>query len=233
MKRSELVEELDRRGIAVHHNWTVPELRSILLEQKELEKPPKGENPVKGLTKMTLAELSAEATRLEISMPPVPTRGLLMRLIRDVKSTPGQTLVTFGKFKGWMYQEVPLGYLQWSMQEVKANPNSSPDLVRLATWAQGEVERRQKTASSSTEVAKDPEANAVVPPPKMKDLGRHGGYSDASWSRVSGCSSRRGVARRGPEIISDSDLEDEGEDPNLTIKKLEDRISALKKRNPN
>ena len=78
MKRSELVEELDRRGIAVHHNWTVPELRSILLEQKELEKPPKGENPVKGLTKMTLAELSAEATRLEISMPPVPTRGLLM-----------------------------------------------------------------------------------------------------------------------------------------------------------
>ena len=152
-----------------------------------------------------------------------------MRMIRDAKNTPGQTVVTFGKFKGWMYQEVPMGYLQWSLQEMRSNPSAHPELVKLATWAATEVERREKSSSSRMSMAKDPEANAVVPPPKMKDLPRHGESSDASWSRVTN-SSRRGLARRGPEVISDSDLEDQDEDSNQTIKKLEDRIAALKKR---
>lgn len=39
--------------------------------------------------------------------------------------------------------------------------------------------------------------------------------------------------RRGPEVISDSDLDEEPEDANLTIKKLEDRLAALKKRGAN
>lgn len=220
------------RGVTVHPNWSVPELRSILLEQLELEKPAKNENSMKGLTKLSLAELISEAEKLQITMPPKPTRGLLMRMIRDTKSTPAQTLVTFGKFKGWMYQEIPLGYLQWSVQETRANQNSHPDLVRLAAWAQGEIERREKATSSGTQVQKDPEATAVIPPPRLKAMGRQSDSSDTSWSRVaSSCQKPR--VRRGPEVISDSDIDEETEDANLTIKKLEDRLAALKKRGAN
>jgi hypothetical protein len=229
MRKGELTEELERRGVPVHANWSVPELRSILIEQRELEKPAAQTNPLKGLTKMSLPELVTEAEQLQLTMPAKPTRGLLMRMIRDSKSAPGQTVVSFGKFKGWMYHEIPQGYLQWSIQEVKANQNSHPDLVRLATWAQGEMDRRQKASGSGIPVAKDPETMAVVPPPKMKALARHSEASDASWSRVGGYS-RKGNTRKGPQVISDSDLEEEDEDTNLTIKKLEDRIAALKKR---
>jgi hypothetical protein len=34
-------------------------------------------------------------------------------------------------------------------------------------------------------------------------------------------------------VISDSDIDEETEDANLTIKKLEDRLAALKKRGAN
>eukprot|EP00435_Cladocopium_sp_Y103_P059369 s39_g21.t1 len=224
---------LECRGVPIHPKWTVPELRSILIEQLETDKPAKGENPLKGLTKLSLDELVAEAEKLKITMPAKPTRGLLMRLIRDSKSTPGQTIVSFGKFRGWMYQEVPVGYLQWNVQEVQANQNCHPDLARLATWAQGEMERREKAASSGVNVLKDPEANAVVPPPRLKSMSRPGDSSDASWSRVGSSSQKSSAHAVGPEVISDSDIDNEEEDPNLTIKKLEDRIAALKKRGPN
>ena len=231
MKRHGLVEELEMRGVAVNRSWSVPELRSILIEQKEVEKPPKTDTGVKGLTKLSLSELVTEAEALSMVMPPKPTRGLLMRMIRDAKATPGQTVVSFGKFKGWMYHEIPQSYLEWSIQETKSNANAHVDLVRLATWAQGELEKRQsKQAGYATSASKDPEAVATVPPPKFKDMARHGSSSDSSWSRVGACSRRGAATRRGPEIISDSDLEEEPEDTNLTIKKLEDRIAALKKR---
>lgn len=39
------------------------------------------------------------AVELNLEMPPKPTQRLLMRMIRDCKATPGQTVVSFGRFK--------------------------------------------------------------------------------------------------------------------------------------
>ena len=84
----------------------------------------------------------AEAEKEQIPLPAKPTRGLMMRLLRDARNTPGSTVVPFGRYKGFMYQEVPARYLDWAMKEVKANPNAHEDLVRLATWASLEMDRR-------------------------------------------------------------------------------------------
>eukprot|EP00435_Cladocopium_sp_Y103_P070748 s785_g36.t1 len=48
----------------------------------------------------------------------------------------GQEVVCFGSYKGYMYKEVNEPYLQWAMEEVASNPQHSPDLARLARWAQ-------------------------------------------------------------------------------------------------
>ena len=112
MKKAQLLAELNERGVVVHTSWTVPELRQILIEQRDLEKPPSAVNDkMKGLTSLKLQELVDLAEKEGISLPTKPTRGLMIKLIRDHRSTPSQTVVPFGRFKGYMYQEVPEPYL--------------------------------------------------------------------------------------------------------------------------
>ena len=55
-----LVDARFSHGVTTHPIWTAPELRSILVEQRQLEKPKK-EDGAKGLTKMTLQRLVEEA----------------------------------------------------------------------------------------------------------------------------------------------------------------------------
>ena len=186
MKKSQLLAELGERGVTVHPNWTVPELRSILVEQRPLERPPKEEDKMKGLTKMTLAQLVAEAEKEGIQMPAKPTRGLMMRLLRDARTTPGCTIVPFGRYKGWMYQKVPAQYLPWAIREIKNDPNAHEDLVRLATWGSQEMERRDAAPGyvKKKDVGRDPEALAVVPPPSMASEKWPASSSEGSWAKV-------------------------------------------------
>lgn len=185
MKKAQLIAELTERGITVHPSWTVPELRSILVEQRQLEKPSQEEDRMKGLTKMTLAQLIAEAEKGHIPMPAKPTRGLLMRLLRDSRTTPSNTVVPFGRYKGWMYHEVPMGYIQWAIKEIKQNPKAHEDLVRLGSQ---EIERRATSLgmAAKTDLGRDPEALAVVPPPATTLEKGMSSSSEASWSKVSG-----------------------------------------------
>lgn len=44
-------------GALVHANWTAPELRQILIEQRALEKPGQETDKMKGLTSLKLEEL--------------------------------------------------------------------------------------------------------------------------------------------------------------------------------
>ena len=77
MKKAQLLAELNERGVVVHTSWTVPELRQILIEQRDLEKPPSAVNDkMKGLTSLKLQELVDLAEKEGISLPTKPTRGL-------------------------------------------------------------------------------------------------------------------------------------------------------------
>lgn len=233
MKKPQLLDALEARNVVVHPSWTVPELRQILLEQMGKDKPAKAENALKGMSKMTLAELIKESEKLEISMPAKPTRGLLMKLIRDAKSTPHDTVVTFGKFRGWMYKELPPNYVKWSIQETEANEGSSDELRRLAAWGKQQKMTHEDKDSQPTDLDTDPEARAVIPPPKIKDLQRSRASSDASWGKVNATTKSR-ARPRVEEVISDSefDMDEDGQemDANAEIRRMEARIAALKKR---
>lgn len=83
MKKEQLLQELNE---VVHRSWTAPELRQILIEQRSLEKHhPAGRE---------------DGEQTGVQLPSKPTRGLMIKLIRDARSTPAQTVVPFGRFKG-------------------------------------------------------------------------------------------------------------------------------------
>ena len=112
-------------GVPAHASWTVPELRTLLMEARSAQEHPskKEADVMKGLTKCSLPELIKMATDQGITLPAKPTRGWLLLSLRPSKSTLAETIVPFGKFKGWLYREIPLGYLDWAIKECKANPN--------------------------------------------------------------------------------------------------------------
>lgn len=95
--------------------------------------------------------------------------GLSLKKLRESAQSTGDQVVVFGRYRGWFYHEVPKEYLNWVMTEMKANPNASDDLVRLATWAQKDAARSQdvKRELRAPAAGRDPEAMAVVPPPQV------------------------------------------------------------------
>lgn len=189
MNREALLEELNGYRVVVHPQWTVPELRQTVIEQREVRYPKEEANPAKGLTKMSLSELVQKAIELNVEMPPKPTRGLLQKLIRDQVQPPGEHVMTFGKFRGWLYQEVPEEYMEWAIRERKANTNCSPDLILFVNWATVELQRRYNKAKEKGgyRTVDDPEVKAVVPPP---DLASVRSWRSSTESSVSAMSSK-------------------------------------------
>ena len=87
MNKPVLTATLTALGVPVRPEWTVPELRSLLSEQRDAEKTTSSE--LKGLSGMKLDQLIQKCKDLNIQLPPKPTRGLLTRMIRDrVPATP-------------------------------------------------------------------------------------------------------------------------------------------------
>lgn len=158
MNKAQLTAALVELEVVVRKEWTVPELRSTLLEQKELLGCTK-HKPL-GLSHLRLDQLKEKCIQEGLALPEKINRGLLMKMLRDNVAPSGEEMVPFGRYKNYKYNEVPENYLEWAMEEVKANENHSPDLGRLARWAQA---RRQARGTGSS--AGDPESNAVIPPP--------------------------------------------------------------------
>ncbi|CAE7917780.1 RE2 [Symbiodinium sp. KB8] len=154
MKKPELLEELKRHGVPVHPKWTVPELRSVLGEERAKKQ---GTTPQKGLSSMTLDELRTTAEELRIDYPKTANKGALMRMIRDTTQDVSERLMTFGRYKGYLYREVPPGYRRWAREEVARNTNASNDLVMFAAWAERELHSQTPAAYH------DPEAAAMIP----------------------------------------------------------------------
>jgi len=162
MKRDELADELVKMGCPVRPDWTVPELRSLLIEKMDLQGDQS--HKTKGITHMCLQDLTAKCLEEGLALPPKPTRGLLMRMLRE-NTPPGDTeKVCFGSYKGYMYKEVNPQYLEWAMREVAANPQHSPDLARLAQWAQARQTRPPPAGAASG--SGDPEQSPSLPVPE-------------------------------------------------------------------
>ena len=106
MNKAELVETLIQMGVSVRKEWTVPELRSIVSEQRGADQ----RKELKGLSK---------CREMGVDIPPKPTRGLLMRMIRDSVPATQDEVVPFGRYKGYRYCEVPFSYLEWAIVETK------------------------------------------------------------------------------------------------------------------
>jgi uncharacterized protein (DUF3820 family) len=196
MNRPELLVALDALQIPVHPRWTVPELRQTLIEQTRVEVDATP-SALKGLSKMNLADLKTRCDEEGVSLPDKPTRGLMIKLLREKVQPAGEQVVTFGKYKSWMYKEIPETYLRWAIKETGANANSSPDLVKLANWAKEDLEKRatQARVAGAVPASEDPEVKAKYPPPPMSLPG-----SSASWSVVSGgYTSQRGKGTAVPK----------------------------------
>ena len=230
MRRENLVNELEGYGVPVHPRWTVPELRQTLIEQREVRFPKGESNPATGLTKLKLEELIAKAKELDIEVPVKPTRGLLLKMIRESIQPPGEHVMTFGKYRSWLYQEVPEEYMDWAVKEVRANSNSSPDLRLFAKWAQDEMNTRKNRAKSRGLVlpAEDPEVKAVIDPPDVSSV--------RSWrSSVSQASTLRSTGKDKRQL-EETIEELNGMQPDLTeedkeeLMKLETKLAAMRQK---
>ena len=134
MNKTELLAEAVRVGLVVHRTWSNEELKAILREYRENHKDEDGKIAMRGLAGLTLPELKAKADSMAIHYPSGITKGNLLRLIRDNVNTPGNELMTFGRYRGFEFQEVPTSYGEWAVMEANRSDNASPDLVRFAKW---------------------------------------------------------------------------------------------------
>ena len=233
MNKESVRAELRQREITFHQSWTVPELRTVLMEARAQDPNcKKAENHMKGISKLSLEDLIKLAQEAKLELPPKPTRGWLLLALRQARSTPEETVVPFGKFKGWMYREIPQGYLSWAIAEVASvgEAVSHPDLVRLASWAKENMELKQETLQKMNQLKKDPEATAKTPVPKLSEMGYRS--SGSEWSRVTSTSMPRNRPRHTQQDVEElsSDMEENETGVAEQIEALEKRLAALKKK---
>ncbi|CAE7707470.1 GIP [Symbiodinium sp. CCMP2592] len=168
MTKAELIQCATDMGVTVHSTWTAPEIRSIIQERRQKNNT---STIPKGLSSMTLVELQEKAGELNVKINSRMGKGEIMRAIRDFTRAPDEEVVSFGRFRNYMYKEVPESYLQWSIRETTANSGASDDLKRLAAWA----------STRETPTIEDPEDHAKIPYSPEAETSSVGG-SLSSWS---------------------------------------------------
>ncbi|OLQ01617.1 hypothetical protein AK812_SmicGene15619 [Symbiodinium microadriaticum] len=172
MTKADLIKYGTDIGVTLHSSWTVPEIRAVIQERRSKANP--SQTP-KGLANMTLAELRAKASELQVMINDSMGKGEIIKHIRDFTRAPDEEVVSFGRFRNYMYKDVPESYLMWAIRETKANVGASDDLKRLANWAATREDYKNKVD--------DPEENAVIPyQPEMDARSATG--SAGSWSMV-------------------------------------------------
>ena len=240
MRKDEIIRELETAyDLPINRRWLLPELRQMLIEaRKGTQDSNSVPDPMKGIARLSLAELTAQAKKEGIEVPAKATKGWLIHQLRESRATPADTVVPFGKFKGWLYRELPPGYLRWAVAEVKEKKEEAhPDLARLASWARQEMEQAPQSNPVTKNLVKDPEALATVPVPTLEELSE-GRSSASTWSKVSSHPAPRPKAfhpakrtsrRNDMETDAWADVGD-AVAPEEEIKVLEARLAALKQR---
>ena len=194
-----------------------------------------GEEPaLKGLTQMTLSQLTERAVKEGLSLPPRPTRGLLMRMLRDKVQLESDNVMNFGKFRGWLYQEVPTEYTQWAVKEAEANANSSPDLVRFASWAKTELQRQDGVISSlprRPNNKEDPEVKAMVPCPDIDVMTWTSSMASTGKGSSAASSKKSDKRRAAASVIEVEDMDSElSPEAIAEIQQAEAKLAAVKQK---
>ena len=140
MRRAELIELLQGMNAKFNVTMVVPELRSLYMETRG----PQGKTGLR-LAKCTVEQLKEPCREEGMEIPPKATQGLLMRMLRYSFETTGEGEVTFGRYKNYLFKEVPRDSLDWPIDEWSSASQCSPDLARLARWVD---RQRQKVELS-------------------------------------------------------------------------------------
>ena len=140
--------------------------------------------------------------------------------------------MTFGKYRSWLYQEVPEGYMEWAVKEVQANTQSPPDLKIFAAWAVGELERRMERSRAKGNVAakEDPEVKAVIPPPDVASVRSWRSSMSSVGSSPAKMSDKRSLVESDMEDLRAMQAELNEEDAN-ELMALETKLAALRQKN--
>ena len=162
--KAELLEEAYARNLWVNDRWSTVELRSAIQEDRKNPSADHPGNATKGMHAMSLEQLKQRAMELNYHVPPFATRGTIMRILRDQGGMGPESVLGFGRFRGKMYKDTPIGYRTWALREVENNDDPSEDLVMFANWWQGELHKWQgKPPEKASPDPYDAEENATIP----------------------------------------------------------------------
>ena len=161
MNKEELLREAAARNLPINPRWLVGEIRSVINEHRQSFESEKGQTSMpRGLHKMSLEELRETASKVGLSLPVKATKGLIMRLIRDNAEGASGMILSFGRYRGHRFSEVPADYQRWAIRETEANDNASEDLKLFANWAR---ENLAEPTKSYYMTRPDPEGCASIP----------------------------------------------------------------------
>jgi len=164
LKKLELQSELVKAGQVVNPKWTVPELRMMVKELRDLQKP-KQEDILKGMSSWTLGKLRARAQEEGLEFDDRTTRGMLMVRLRDHMARDqdhtveinGETLFPWGRFKGWTFQEVLTHHPSYYEFGVAELPKGCRPVMRdFLTWVETGSFTTLTNISEYTPIPADP-----------------------------------------------------------------------------
>ncbi|CAE7293046.1 RE1 [Symbiodinium sp. CCMP2592] len=181
LTKDELIAEAQARRLQYHPKWTAAEIRQVIQEDREKATGPSAVGcPPPALSKMTLEQLKTAVTEAGLSFPDRPNKASLMRVLRDNGGMGAQTILSFGRYKGCMYQETAPSYRVWAMNETDANPGAQEDLKMFAAWCRQDQESRRTTSAPVTMAGYvDAEETATDSDPPDRNLSE-GNYASSA-----------------------------------------------------
>ena len=188
MNKTEQMAAATRLGCVIHPSCIAGEVRQIVSEhKKEME----GNSLLsKGLSSRTLDQLKAKfmengwqyhSNRQRVTCSSCCARSLL---------APADRVVTFGRHRRNLYREVPLSYLQWSVEETKPSRQLQSRADPLGRLCRAERKIQDQ---------------AKIPAPDNSENTRS--MSASSWAQASdlkvGKTRSKAVRGEGPRISRD------------------------------
>ena len=115
---------------------------------------------------MSLEQLKQRAMELNYHVPPFATRGTIMRILRDQGGMGPESVLGFGRFRGKMYKDTPIGYRTWALrarwrtndQSVRGPGDVCQTGGRENSQVAGETARKKASPDPY-----DAEENATIP----------------------------------------------------------------------
>ncbi|CAE7435682.1 unnamed protein product, partial [Symbiodinium sp. CCMP2456] len=235
MTKAQLLSEAVRVGAAVHHSWTVPELRATIRDHVDTYQEKTASQKMRGMSSMKIEDLRKKAKEMGVDVPDKVTKGNLLRLVRTSVSTTGDMVMTIGRWKGSLFRDIPNSYGKWALEEItRAEGNCSPELAMYAKWWQN-----QQLALSTTAEIMDEESDQDYPAnTHPTSTPSRGSWEEVSVTKTKGYSGSTGkgntkaTPKRDNQVLHEKDekIMDSQPDPSTLaeIQALETKLAILK-----